>query len=207
MTDEQLALEIAKGIIQTGVEGSFDSVSCSTAGDYPSMGVSQWEGLNGRGDTLLSYIDGGSRFIGRTYSDIRNSCQLQTLRCLLGTPQGQAAQLDILTNDCLNSYVPILKTIPTLDDSRCFIYAGIWCPTSEHVVRTFLRNRASKYNLRSLETLAALFQRQYWIAADVGDIYQQGYANRALNTYNYVAGVDLSTDYNVPAYGYAGNGR
>ena len=37
-----LAKEIADGIIVTGVEGSFDSVSCSTAGNYPSMGVSQW---------------------------------------------------------------------------------------------------------------------------------------------------------------------
>ena len=54
MTDEQLAYEIAKGIGMTGVEGGYESVSCSTAGDYPSMGISQWEGLGGRGDTLLS---------------------------------------------------------------------------------------------------------------------------------------------------------
>jgi hypothetical protein len=40
MTDEQLAYEIAKGIGKTGIEGSYGSVTCSTAGDYPSMGVS-----------------------------------------------------------------------------------------------------------------------------------------------------------------------
>lgn len=45
MTNEQLAYEIARGIGQTGVEGHYGSVSCSTAGDYPSMGISQWEGI------------------------------------------------------------------------------------------------------------------------------------------------------------------
>ena len=44
MTKEELARAIAKGIIETGIEGDYGSVSCSTAGDYPSIGVSQWEG-------------------------------------------------------------------------------------------------------------------------------------------------------------------
>ena len=60
MTNEQLALEIAKGLVATGVEGGYNALSCSTAGDYPSMGCSQWEGINGRGDNLLGYIDGGA---------------------------------------------------------------------------------------------------------------------------------------------------
>jgi len=42
MTKEELAQEIAKGLINTGVEGGFNAVSCSTAGDYPSIGCSQW---------------------------------------------------------------------------------------------------------------------------------------------------------------------
>lgn len=207
MTDEQLAKEIALGIINTGVEGAFDSVSRSSAGDYPSMGVSQWEGLGGRGDILLSYIDGGSHFAGRRYSDIKYQGELQALKNLLGSEQGQIAQKMILTQDCLDRYVPQLKRVPTLDDSRCFIYAGIWCPTSEYVVRQFLNNRYTRCNLRSLEALKNLFKEEYYIGAGVGEIYKEGYANRAENTYYYVASVDLTTPYGVPVYGEAGNGR
>lgn len=207
MTDEQLAKEIALGIINTGVEGAFDSVSRSSAGDYPSMGVSQWEGLGGRGDILLSYIDGGSHFAGRRYSDIKYQGELQALKKLLGSEQGQIAQKMILTQDCLDRYVPQLKRVPTLDDSRCFIYAGIWCPTSEYVVRQFLTNRYTRCNLRSLEALKNLFKEEYYIGAGVGEVYKQGYANRADNTYYYVAGIDLTSSYGVPIYGEAGNGR
>lgn len=207
MTDEQLAKEIALGIINTGVEGAFDSVSRSSAGDYPSMGVSQWEGLGGRGDILLSYIDGGSHFAGRRYSDIKYQGELSALKKLLGSEQGQIAQKMILTQDCLDRYVPQLKRVPTLDDSRCFIYAGIWCPTSEYVVRQFLTNRYTRCNLRSLEALKNLFKEEYYIGAGVGEVYKQGYANRADNTYYYVAGIDLTSSYGVPIYGEAGNGR
>lgn len=45
-----LATEIAKGIISTGIEGPYDAVSCSTAGDSPSMGV-----VNGKGDAEIIY--------------------------------------------------------------------------------------------------------------------------------------------------------
>ena len=51
------------------------------------------------------------------------------------------------------------------------------------------------------------FTNYYWIAADVGEMYRAGYANRAEATYQYVAGIDLTTPYGVPAYGFAGNGR
>lgn len=208
MTDEQLAYEIAKGIGATGVEGGYDSVSCSTAGDYPSMGISQWEGLNGgRGDALLSYIDGGDKFIGRTYSDICNSGELDELKALLDSPQGQEAQNQILAADCLAMYVPALKRVPNLDDSRCFIYAGIWCPTSHDVVRRFLTNRVYSHNIRSLATMRDMFRDLYYIAADVGERYALGYANRAENTYQYVAGIDLTTPYGVPVYGEGPFGR
>lgn len=199
-----LADEIAKGLINTGVEGPFDAVSCSTAGDYPSIGCSQWEGS--RGDQLLSYIDGGSYFIGRTYSAIVNSGELGHLKALLGSEQGIAAQQMLLSNDCLE-YVDTLQQVPTLDDTRCLIYAGIWCPTSHYVVSKFLKNRCNTNNLRSLETLRSLFMTQYCRAAGVGDQYAAGYANRAIITYNYVAGIDLTTPYGIPAYGEAGNGR
>lgn len=192
MTDEQLAKEIALGIINTGVEGSYNSVSCSTAGDYPSMGVSQWEGLDGgRGDTLLSYINGGDYFAGRTYSDIKGSGEKGDLKALLSSPQGQEAQNIILTQDCLELYVPELKEVPNLD-GRCLIYAGIWCPTSHKVVRRFLQNRADRYDLTNLETLRDIFRDQYYIAASVGEENAEGYANRAENTFQYVAALDLS---------------
>ena len=35
MTQSELAHEIALGLINTGIEGGYESVSCSTAGDYP----------------------------------------------------------------------------------------------------------------------------------------------------------------------------
>ena len=192
MTDNELAYEIAKGIGVTGVEGAYGSVSCSTAGDYPSMGFSQWEGLyGGRGDTLLSYIDGGYHYANRTYSDIRDSGEIESLSALLDSEQGQIAQNMILSNDCLQSYLPALHAVPYFDNSRCIIYAGIWCPTSHRVVRAFLTNRADR-GINDLETLRDLFYSEYYIAADVGEMYRQGYENRANNTFDYVSTCDLS---------------
>jgi hypothetical protein len=187
MTNEELAKEIALGIINTGVEGGYDNVCCSTAGDYPCMGVSSWEGINGRGDTLLSCIDGAHKFIGRTYSDIRDSGEIEELGELLNSEQGQLAQQQILANDCLELYIPSLSEVENLDDTKCFIYAGIWSPTSHYVVKNFLRRRQGEYDIRNLETLRDMFKFLYYIAADVGDQYAEGYANRAENTYAYVS--------------------
>lgn len=189
MTNEELAKEIALGIINTGVEGAYDNVCCSTAGDYPCMGVSSWEGINGRGDALLGCIDGGQKFIGRTYSDIIDSGQKQELRDILNSEQGQLSQQAILTQDCLDLYVPALNEVDNLDDTKCFIYAGIWCPTSHYVVKNFLRRRQDSHDIRNLEELKDLFRDQYYIAADVDQRYAEGYANRAVNTYNYVANI------------------
>ncbi len=202
--NKALAKEIAKGIIATGVEGDFDSVAKSTAYSYPSISVSQWEG--NRADELLRAIPGGEEFVGRTYIDIKASGELPMLKELLRSDAGKQAALDQLSRDCLQ-YVDVLQQVPTLDDTRCIIYAGMWCPTSTYVVKRFLENRFERVNLRSLEALNNLFKNYYWIAADVGEMYRVGYANRADNTYQYVAGIDLTTPYGVPAYGYAGNGR
>ena len=188
MTDEQLALEIAKGLISTGVEGPFNTVVCSTAGDYPSIGVSCWEGP--RADYLLSWLDGGLKFIGRTYSDIAESGQLEELANLLGSEQGQTAQNQILANDCLQTYLPSLTM---LTNPLCIIYSGIWCPTSHNVVRVFLQNRINRgFNVDDLNVLYQLFYNEYYLAADVGEEYKDGYENRAINTYNYVTDLDLS---------------
>lgn len=199
-----LAREIAKGIIATGIEGDFDSVAKSTACAYPSISVSQWEG--NRADELLRAIPGGEEFVGRTYIDIKASGELPMLKELLRSDAGKQAALDQLSRDCLQ-YVEVLQQIPMLDDTRCIIYAGMWCPTSTYVVKRFLENRFERVNLRSLEVLNKLFKNYYYIAADVGEMYRAGYANRAEATYQYVAGVDLTTPYGVPAYGFAGNGR
>lgn len=210
MTNEELGREIALGIINTGVEAGFDGVSCSTAGDYPSIGVSQWEGLNGgRGDTLLSYIDGGEKFAGRTYSDLKSVVyeddnetvdydedgvitDVDKLSALLNSEQGQQAQMQILSQDCTELYVNTLQEVSNLDDSRCLIYAGMWCPTSHIVVRKFLQNRQDQYDIQDLETMRDIFRDQYCRAAAVGDQCAPGYANRANNTYDYVANLDLS---------------
>lgn len=182
-----LAKEIADGIIATGVEGGFDSVSCSTAGNYPSMGVSQWEGQ--RGDNLLSWIDAGRKFIGRSYSEIVDAGELQELKAVLSSEQGQEAQRQILANDCL-MYADIL--MPLISNSKCVIYAGIWCPTSTMVVEIFVKNRIKwGYDVNNLEVLRNVFRDQYWKAADVGEKYQQGYANRAESTYQYLLNHDI----------------
>ena len=187
MTREELARAIADGIIATHVEGEFDSVSCSTAGDYPSIGISQWEGS--RADDLLARISGGGRYAGLSYSDIASSGELWNLEELLRSEEGQEAQRQKLAEDCLD-YVDALWEIPTLDDTRCTIYAGIWCPTSTSVVCRFLTNRQWNYDLRNLHTVRALFKYQYAHAAGC-DEYAEGYANRADATYEYVAGLDL----------------
>lgn len=199
---KMLADEIARGIIVTGVEGPFDTVCCSTAGDYPSMGVSCWEGIGGRGDALLACIEGADAYIGRSYSDLESCGALLDLAALLDSGAGRAAQQKLLASDCLG-YVDALRRVPTLDDTRCLIYAGIWCPTSTYVVTRFLRRAWSLYNLRSLKEIRQLFYDRYWLAADVGEKYRAGYENRAERTYDYVAGLDLSK-YGIPEYGYYG---
>ena len=119
---KSLAKEIAKGLINTGIEGAYDSVAKSTAYDYPSIGVSQWEGT--RADNLLCAISGGSAFAWRTYENIKASGELPMLKRLLASEEGKQAQLEMLTNDCLQ-YVEVLQQVPTLDDTRCIIYAGM----------------------------------------------------------------------------------
>lgn len=180
--NKHLALCIAKVLCETHIEGWYDSVSCSTAGDYPSIGVSQWEGY--RCNELLKNIPGGNKFINRTYSDIVSSNQLEELKLILSSEKGKEAQINLLSSDTLE-YVKMLR--PLFTDSKCLIMAGSWCPTSSYVVKVFLQNRISwGYNINNLETLRDLFAEQYYKAADVGNAYKQGYYNRAINVYNWI---------------------
>ena len=189
MTEDQLAKEIATGLVAAGVEGGFDAVTCSTAGDYPSLGCSQWEGS--RADDLLSRIAGGAHFLCRSYSSIGDAGEVPALAALLDSTEGRQAQLDKLAEDALD-YVRELQQVPSLDDSRCLIYCGMWCPTSASVVRSFCQRREDRgYNLRCLWVLRDLFRDDYAGAAGCSG-YAEGYANRADATYAYVAGLDLS---------------
>lgn len=207
MTKEQLANEIAKGFINTGVEGGFEAVSCSTAGDYPSIGCSQWEGS--RADELLKNIPGGEKYAGRTYSDLESVVydddtetpdydedgvitDVDKLSALLDSSEGQNAQIQKLAEDTI-AYVEELQEIETLDQSRCMIYAAMWCPTNLGVVFRFLQRLEERgYDLRSLEVLRDAFRDEYYVAADVGIECAPGYANRANRTYDYVTDLDLS---------------
>ena len=205
MTKHEIAYEIARGLLETGVEGGYEAVSCSTGGDYPSIGCSQWEG--DRANKLLNKIPGGSRFVDRAYSDIEAAGELEELAELLDSEAGQRAQMEQLIDDC-ESYVEKLQTIVFLDDSRCIIYAGMWCPTSTSVVARFIRRRQERgYNIRSLETMRDMFRDEYAQAACIPANCYEGYANRAENTYQYVAAIDLTTPYGVPVYGEGPFGR
>lgn len=190
MTQEQLANEIALGLIATGVEGSFDAVTCSTAGDYPSIGCSQWEGA--RADDLLHRISGGDYFVGRSYSSIEDAGELPNLAALLDSAEGRQVQVDKLAEDALD-YVQALQQVEALDDSKCLIYCGMWCPTSTTVVQHFCQRRQDEgYNLRCLWVLRNLFRDEYAAAAGCED-YADGYANRANATYDYVNQLNLET--------------
>ena len=192
MTDEQLAREIAQGLIDTGVEGGFDAVSQTTNedADYPSIGCSQWEGS--RGDALLAMIPGGDYYIGRSYPDIEAAGELDALKELLGGEQGQAAQMERLALDCLELYLPALYEAG-LTNPYCIVYAGIWCPTSHDVVRRFITRRAGRgYDVNDLDVLRDLFHDQYAVAAEIPEDCYEGYQNRANNTYGYVVGLSLA---------------
>lgn len=195
MTREELAKEIALGLILTEVEGPFDTVVSSSDGDYPSIGCSCWEGP--RADELLSMIPDGDKFAERSMSDLEESGDIEALEELLGSVEGIRAQKQMLANDALE-YVDILTDIEGFDDSRSIIYAGIWCPTSHYTVAKFIKNRMDEYNMNKLEGICDAFYEEYAHAAGC-DEYEEGYQNRANNTYDYVSDLDLS-EYGVPPY-------
>lgn len=187
MKRQFLSEMIAKGLAETGIEGCFSSVSCSTAGDYPSLGLSQWEGP--RADALLLSIPGGERFVGESYSKIEAEERLEALSALLEGPAGRAAQMARLSADC-GLYVEALSRISKLTEPKCIVYAGMWCPTSEAVVCAFLKNRSARCDLNDLDALHSLFYREYARAADVME-YEAGYQNRADQTYQFCSRLDV----------------
>lgn len=176
----ELAGAIATGIVITGVEGNFSSLTCSTGGDYPSLGISSWEGS--RADELLASLPGGAFFIGRAYSSLTEE-EKQSLQTLLQSPAGRSYQQRLLTKDCL-AYAEALAEIEGLGQGASAVYAGLWCPTSTAVVVTFLRNRKNRGPLAELSFLHRLFYEEY--AGAAGCLaYEAGYQSRAAVTYDY----------------------
>lgn len=187
MNRQILSEIIAKGLCETEIEGNFSSVSCSTAGDYPSLGISQWEGA--RADQLLFSIPNGVPFAGTPYSFLAAAGRIGDLSALLDSPSGRKAQLGQLTQDCA-AYVDALSKIPSITNPQCIVYAGMWCPTSTAVVCAFLGNRAYRADLNDLDALHSLFYTEYARAADVM-AYEVGYQNRAFATYAFCQNLAL----------------
>lgn len=186
MKNESLARLAAQGIAETGIEGAFGSVVRSTAGDWPALGISQWEEI--RADALLWAIPGGRDYMGLSYSQIVQSGKRETLSALLSSEEGRRVQLSRLAGDC-EGYIDALAQIPTLSDETR-VYAAMWCPTSLYTVIAFLKNRAHRTDLADLAAVHRLFWEEYARAADV-EIYAEGYRNRAEKTYTYVSSLKL----------------
>lgn len=185
MNRRKIAEWVARGIAETGIEGTFSSVSCSTAGDEPSLGISQWEGE--RAGRLLAAIPGGGIFSGISYSRLSGEGRIPALSALLGSAAGRAAQMRMLAEDAA-SYAEALLAEGFFSSPPCVVYAGMWCPTSVSVVCAFLRNRAHRAQLDSLWPLHRLFRAEYAQAADVM-AYEAGYHRRAEVTYRWVSGL------------------
>lgn len=184
MTGEDMAAAAALGIAETGIEGTWASVACSTAGDWPSLGVSQWEGE--RADALLAAIPGGEAYARRAWTAL-TAADRAALAALLDSPAGRMAQMERLMADA-RRYVDELTRLPTLGRPRCVVYAAMWCPTSEAVVRDFLESRAHRCDLGSLEEVHHLFRTEYARAADA-EAWRTAYEARADTTYAYTRGL------------------
>lgn len=180
--EEKAAVEIAKGLIATGVEGAYDGFSKSSAGDYPSIGCSGWEG--NRADALLTNI-GMSQYCGRSYSSLTSE-DISKIKIALDSEKGQSAQLAILSSDASNYVNSILAKVK-ITEIRCLIYAGIWCPTSTSCVCSHLGKNTGVVN--DLDKLNHAFiddPGSYALTtADLEEKYAAGYRNRGNITYNY----------------------
>lgn len=180
--EEKAAVEIAKGLIATGVEGAYDGFSKSSAGDYPSIGCSGWEG--NRADALLTNI-GMSQYCGRSYSSLTPE-DISKIKIALDTEKGQSAQLAILSSDASNYVNSILAKVK-ITEIRCLIYAGIWCPTSTSCVCSHLdKNSGVVNNLEKLNHAFIDDPGSYALTtAGLEEKYAAGYRNRGNITYNY----------------------
>ena len=180
--NEKAAIEIAKGLVATGVEGPYDTLVCSTAGDYPSIGCSCWEGA--RADAIFKEL-GLSDYAGCSFSSLLDADKSK-IKLALGSDKGQQVQWAILSKDTAGYVDEILKTV-TVNNIRCLIYLGIWCPTSTYcVVR-----HAAKFSscLDDLDKLNSAFidaPTSYALTTSgLGSGFEEGYRNRGNRTLVY----------------------
>ena len=184
--NEKAAIEIAKGLVVTGVEGPYDTLVISTAGDYPSIGCSCWEGA--RADAIFKEL-GLSDYAGRSFSSLSDADKSK-IKLALGSDKGQQVQWAILSKDTAGYVDEILKTV-TVENIRCLIYLGIWCPTSTYcVVR-----HAAKFSscLDDLDKLNSAFidaPTSYALTTSgLGSSFEEGYRNRGNRTLAYCKGL------------------
>ena len=184
--NEKAAIEIAKGLVATGVEGPYDTLVISTAGDYPSIGCSCWEGA--RADAIFKEL-GLSDYAGRSFSSLSDADKSK-IKLALGSDKGQQVQWAILSKDTAGYVDEILKTV-TVENIRCLIYLGIWCPTSTYcVVR-----HAAKFSscLDDLDKLNSAFidaPTSYALTTSgLGSSFEEGYRNRGNRTLAYCKGL------------------
>ena len=184
--NEKAAIEIAKGLVATGVEGPYDTLVISTAGDYPSIGCSCWEGA--RTDAIFKEL-GLSDYAGRSFSSLSDADKSK-IKLALGSDKGQQVQWAILSKDTAGYVDEILKTV-TVENIRCLIYLGIWCPTSTYcVVR-----HAAKFSscLDDPDKLNSAFidaPTSYALTTSgLGSSFEEGYRNRGNRTLAYCKGL------------------
>lgn len=183
---EKAAIEIAKGLVATGVEGPYDTLVRSTAGDYPSIGCSCWEGA--RAEAIFKEI-GLSEFAGRSFASFSDA-EKSKIKLALGSDKGQQVQWAVLSKDTAGYVDEILKAV-TVNNIRCLIYLGIWCPTSTYcVVR-----HAAKFSsvLDDLDKLNSAFidgKTSYALTTSgVGAQLEEGYRNRGNRILAYCKGL------------------
>lgn len=175
-SEEGIAAAIANGLLSTGVEGGADSVNPNDRG-APSIGMSQWH-LD-RAKNLLSMIPGGNAFIGFMDSPISQEVANQ-ISSVIGSAEGQKAQLELLKNDCRDNYIPAIAEIGGITNGKVMVYIGMWMPTSTGVVQTFIRNRLNRIDINNLEQVHQIFKTEYNEASGGNN-----YGSRADQTYDY----------------------
>lgn len=157
MSNQELAREVSKGLIDVNLYGAVDTVQQSYKSTYPVIGVGLWHG--DRADELLDMIEGGEQFIDCSVSEMDEDDVL-TLKCILSSESGRRAQMKLLDAQCLN-YVTRLKEIVGLRHEVCVIYASMWCPESLVTVVRFLKGIDERYDINNLEVLNDLFAEKF----------------------------------------------
>lgn len=194
---ETMAKAMAVGLLNTHVEGYYNSFTCSTGGNYPSMGFSQWEGS--RGDELLKDL-GLGQYAGKSNDTLIALGADKIIAAALNTEKGHQTQMNKAITDMKNVLSNIRNILPDLTNTKCALYIGIWSPTTYFGEATcrFLKKRIDPDKINSLEAVHAVFANdgyaQWALGYDqsVFNANHDGYNNRANITYKYCSGINDS---------------